>query len=276
MDVRGTSPLEMNLDEAPQLSPRKQAAMQRRVSLPTFQQMPNCNKQKRLSTSYTADMQLSRMNIADLKMSQLVPIKPDEHKVLKTYFIQRTANFSIRGRTYTYTITDDKFQVLYSAKTKKRYPTDLIKICEGEDAHIDCDYQYELVQSMENTHFILEPKNSQKEIMAFDTKPECSLTKTPRKTGVIIYEEADKILEMTSREPTREKGDWKLDFSDRLAIPSQKNTIFQQVTNQKESFEFLAFRKIAKNSIACDCGKEFDPIVVFGIALSLYNARLKA
>jgi hypothetical protein len=257
-------------------SPRRNVKMLKRESLPSFPAFDSPQKMKRLSVNYTTDMQLSKMNIVAHKVAEQSPLCASSHKVLRTYFVERTSSLSLRGRTYTYTLVDDSNIFLFSSKTKKRYPTEIIGINTGDSAQINGDYDFELDVSMENTHFILKPKNSEKVMMVFDAKPECSLTKTPRNTGVVLYKDNGDLLEMVSREPTRLKGDWKLDFGERFAIPSEKNTILQQSTNQRVSFEFLAIRKISKNTIACDCGIKLDPIIVFGIGLSIFNARIKA
>ncbi|EAY11792.1 hypothetical protein TVAG_458640 [Trichomonas vaginalis G3] len=213
-----------------------------------------------------------------INQSKLVDCKlPSEPgKTVEYFSCQRTSKFTMRGREYTFTFYVNG-QPQFLATCVGRYPSKPIEI-KYHDSYSKIDTTlHSLMPSQQNTHFILNIRNSEIPIMVMDVTPECSLSKTPRKTQVGIFDEDGKLkLEMFSRLPILRDGKWSLDFNNRSVIPSDKNTIFQSIDLQRHSHEMIAIRKVNPTTLYADCSTEFSPIAVFGIMLSIFISRMKA
>lgn len=238
----------------------------------------NCHRQSASDTENMYDANISpiaeeyacQLTLADCRL----PSTPS--LLICDYNCTRTSSFTIHGKEFTYSLYKNGV-IIFSAKAIGRYPTKPIDVYCFENRQPSSTPQYTLIPSQQNTHFVLQNKSQDAALMVFDLKPECSLSRTPRKTLVGLLDDQGNVkTEMVSRLPILRDGKWWLDFNNRKVIASEKNTIFQSVSEKRHSEELIAVRKIDQKTLVADCAREFDPIVVFGLMVSLYCSKMKA
>lgn len=193
-----------------------------------------------------------------------------------TYSVQRTSKIRVHGKSYIFSLIKEGNPVLYS-KSNSRHPKGMMPISANKDIHIrnSGNTEYSITAENNCTKFVV--KSLQQNILTFSISPgQNEYSKLPHLNVSIDNSFDFTPKEMTSKRPQMSKrGFWFLDFHNKFTLPSEKNAIFIPTNPALGGDDIIVVRKIAKDRIEIDVNHEAADIIVFGIGLSTFLAKLK-
>lgn len=197
-------------------------------------------------------------------------------------FLQRTVllvqkiKFSWEKKTFTYQFMNKTKDILFSAKTKSRYPSHPVPIDAGSDVHMSSEnHDYYLQGNDSLDTFALFEKTTNGEVISstrfYNTEP--------RSMDTEIYSQNHYIYMMNKKPTLTFRGSYQLDFHNRITITSEKNVILLTKVNDPESGnsyfkECIYFRKFNSNVLMIDLFREYSEIVIFSIGLSIILTKV--
>lgn len=153
---------------------------------------------------------------------------------------------------------------LWHAKMKSPRPKDPVPIGKNSEAHYS-NPEYLLAPSNDFSDFVL--KNAEgKELM----KVHFSLMSgkgSPKEIDAKWFGEDGTTMELKNKLPEKtDDGAWSLDFDGRYAVPSIKNAIMVNPTNQEIQ---CMVRRLDKREMNVDAKREIPSLFLFGLAICL-------
>jgi hypothetical protein len=96
--------------------------------------------------------------------------------------------------------------------------------------------------------------------------------KGPRHIKMALFNASEDLpVLIADRQPKRSPlGGWVLDFGQRSALPSARNTILVDPGNR----EIVTVRQVEKNALEIDAHPQLGELVVFGLGFASFTCRL--
>lgn len=172
------------------------------------------------------------------------------------------------SRTRHFQLTQGEKE-LYHTKLKSHSQTEPIPVARGNTVHYRNKNPYYILTNKDHEAFSLRKDSpTGNELMLVNFYQIISADE-PKNIQVKFTSPPGSVSpRIVSQKPTRNaNGEWILDFSDRILLPSLKNAI---LINEVTKEQVVVVRKTAVDTLELDCLTNIDPLLVFGIAMAMW------